>query len=61
MYLFNTFKDEIFTIKVPEYKSKEDLEYKILDFEFTDYFDTNQLIRAIVQVTKKDGTKKLYS
>ncbi|MGX9358793.1 MAG3240 family lipoprotein [Mycoplasma sp. 2575] len=61
MNLFWNLKDEIFVIKIPEYRKKEDLEYKIVDFEFTDYFDTNQVFRAIVEVTKKDGTKKKYS
>ncbi|BAP39796.1 MAG3240 family lipoprotein [Metamycoplasma canadense] len=60
MYLFNTFKNEIFTINIPDYKKNEDLEYRIIDFEFTDYFDTNQVFKAIVRVFKKDKTTKDY-
>ncbi|WP_330463633.1 MAG3240 family lipoprotein [Metamycoplasma gateae] len=60
MYFFNSFKDEIFTIKIPEYKKDEDLEYKVIDFEFSDYFDTNQLFKAIVKVIKKDGSFQKY-
>ncbi|AZZ65753.2 hypothetical protein DMC14_003115 [Metamycoplasma phocicerebrale] len=60
MYLFNTFKDEIFQIDIPEYKKNEDLEYKIIDFQFSDYFDTNQIFKAIVRVIKKDQTYKDY-
>ncbi|ENY68485.1 Hypothetical protein, predicted lipoprotein [Metamycoplasma auris 15026] len=60
MHLFNQFKDEIFTILVPKYRQKDDLSYKIIDFEFSDYLGTNQLFKAIVEVTKKDNTKKKY-
>ncbi|WP_029905464.1 MAG3240 family lipoprotein [Mycoplasmopsis opalescens] len=61
MNLFSLFKDEILEIKVPKYRENEDLKYKIIDFEFTNYFDSNQIFRAIVEVNKKDGTKKKYA
>ncbi|MCV3753397.1 hypothetical protein OF364_01020 [Mycoplasma enhydrae] len=60
MYLFNTFKNEIFKIKIPDYRKNEDLKYKIIDFKFSDYFDTNQIFKAIVRVTKKDKSTKDY-
>lgn len=60
MYLFNEFKDEILKIKIPEYRQNEDLEYKIEEFEFSDYLDTNQVFKAIVNVTKKNGSSKKY-
>ncbi len=60
IYLFENFKDEFFHINVPEYKQKEDRAYKIIDFKFTPYFNTNQLIKAIVRVYKHSGEYKDY-
>ncbi|TPE56925.1 hypothetical protein FJO69_02675 [[Mycoplasma] falconis] len=60
IYLFETFKDEFFSIDIPDYKKNEDKEYKIMGFEYTPYFNTNQLIKAYVKVIKKDNSFKDY-
>ena len=62
MYLFQSFKNEpgFFKLAVPEYKKNEDKEYKIIDFEYTPYFKTNQIFKAIVRVFKLNGTYKDY-
>ncbi|TPR53394.1 MAG3240 family lipoprotein [Metamycoplasma neophronis] len=60
IYLFEKFKDKFFYIKVPEYKQAEDKAYEIIDFKFTPYFNTAQLIKAIVRVYKHDGSSKDY-
>ncbi|AXE60665.1 hypothetical protein DA803_00980 [[Mycoplasma] phocae] len=61
MYLFSNFKDEFFYIPVPEHKQSEDKEYRIVDFNFTNYFNTNQLIEATVKVTKWDNSVKYFT
>ncbi|TPI01556.1 hypothetical protein FJM01_02215 [Mycoplasma struthionis] len=61
MYLFQNFKDKFFYIDVPDYKKDEDKEYKIIDFHYTDYLKTNQLLVATVRVIKKDNSFKDYS
>ncbi|TPD98753.1 hypothetical protein R9B83_01930 [Metamycoplasma equirhinis] len=61
MYFFQTFKNEIFYLVIPESKKASDKEYKIIDFKYTKYFNTNQLLEAIVRVYKKDGSFKDYS
>ncbi|MCU4117230.1 hypothetical protein N8G13_02015 [Mycoplasma zalophi] len=60
MNLLSTFKDDILSLDIPKHKQNEDLEYKIIDFQFTNYLDTNQIFKAIVRVTKKDKTFKDY-
>ncbi|OKL23667.1 hypothetical protein BRO51_01435 [Metamycoplasma hominis] len=62
MYLFQSFKNEpgFLKLAVPEYKKNEDKEYKIIDFEYTPYFKTNQIFKAIVRVFKLNGTYKDY-
>jgi hypothetical protein len=61
MYLFQSFKKELFSIDIPENKKDTDAYYEIIDFKFTPYFGTNQLLKAIVRVHKKDGSFKDYS
>ncbi|BDX52739.1 hypothetical protein JPM7_3460 [Metamycoplasma equirhinis] len=61
MYFFQAFKNEIFYLVIPESKKASDKEYKIIDFKYTKYFNTNQLLEAIVRVYKKDGSFKDYS
>ncbi|AWX42596.1 Uncharacterised protein [Metamycoplasma cloacale] len=60
MSLFQNFKDDFFYIKVPENKKDTDVSYKIIDFKYTDYLNTDQLIKAIVRVFKKDKSYKDY-
>jgi hypothetical lipoprotein len=61
MYLFNYLVNKnVFSISIPENKKDEDLKYRIVRFDFTNYLGTNQLFKAIVEVIKKDGTKKNY-
>ncbi|GAA8714346.1 hypothetical protein oki361_15740 [Helicobacter pylori] len=61
MYLFNYLVNKnVFSVNIPENKKDEDLKYRIVRFDFTKYLGTNQLFKAIVEVIKKDGTKKNY-
>ena len=61
MYLFNYLVNKnVFSVNIPENKKDEDLKYRIVRFDFTNYLGTNQLFKAIVEVIKKDGTKKNY-
>ncbi|MBN0970760.1 MAG3240 family lipoprotein [Mycoplasma phocoeninasale] len=61
MYLFSNFKDEFFYIEVPKDKQKVDKEYQIVDFNFNNYFNTNQLIEATVKVTRWDNSFEYFT
>ncbi|AWX69508.1 MAG3240 family lipoprotein [[Mycoplasma] anseris] len=60
MYLFQTFKDEIFHIQIPENKKDEDAYYQVIDFKYTDYLKTDQILKAVVRVYKKNNTYQDY-
>ncbi|MDC8917581.1 hypothetical protein PR261_00755 [Metamycoplasma hyosynoviae] len=60
IYLFKNFINDFFEIKIPKHKQNEDILYKIIDFEYTPYLETNQILKAIVRVFKKDKSYKDY-
>ncbi|MBN0970419.1 MAG3240 family lipoprotein [Mycoplasma phocoeninasale] len=60
VYLFSKFKDKILSLDIPDVYKNVDAKYEIEDVQFTKYFKTDQIIRLIIKVTKKDGTEKRY-
>ncbi|MGX9357572.1 MAG3240 family lipoprotein [Mycoplasma sp. 773] len=59
VYLFSNFKDYL-EFDIPEIYKNIDEKYKVIDIQFTNYYETSQLIKMIIRVFKKDKTTKDY-
>ncbi|MDD1371521.1 MAG3240 family lipoprotein [Metamycoplasma hyosynoviae] len=60
VYLFTKFKDKLLFLDVPKIYKDVDEKYEIEDVQFTNYFDTDQIIKLIIKVIKKSGEEKRY-
>ncbi|AXE60944.1 hypothetical protein DA803_02510 [[Mycoplasma] phocae] len=60
VYLFSKFKNQILSLDIPDIYKENDLKYEIEDVKFTNYFATDQIIKLIIKVIKKDGSFKRY-
>ncbi|WP_148310075.1 MAG3240 family lipoprotein [Metamycoplasma canadense] len=60
VYLFSKFKSRL-QLDIPEIYQKQDEKYEVIDVQFTNYYQTSQIIRLIIRVYKKNGETKDYA
>ncbi|MBN0919485.1 MAG3240 family lipoprotein [[Mycoplasma] gypis] len=59
-YFLNKWGRDLIQIDVPEYKKNTDLAYNFIESEITNYFGTQQVLRAKIEILKRDGTKEYW-
>ncbi|MGX9394263.1 MAG3240 family lipoprotein [Mycoplasma sp. 392] len=59
-YWLNNWGDHFINIPVPEYKKNEDKSYRFVSSELTSYYNTDQILKIKIEVTKLDGSKVYY-
>ncbi|VEU81933.1 hypothetical protein V2E25_02975 [Mycoplasmopsis arginini] len=59
VYLFSKFKNRL-ELEVPHFYKEVDEKYQVIDVQFTDYYQTSQIIKLIIRVHNKNGKTKDY-